>query len=285
MDPKPTILVTGANGQLGSEIQDLASLYPKFSFRFFSRDQFSITDFAAVEHAFTELQPAFVVNTAAYTAVDKAESDIKNANLVNGIAVGEMAKLCARYDCRFLHISTDYVFNGKSESPIEEDHPTDPVNAYGASKLLGEQLAISNNPQSLIIRTSWVYSFYGNNFVKTMLRLLRERSKISVVNDQTGSPTYAADLAKVILEIISGTWHPGIYHYSNSGPVTWFDFASEIASQIGSPCEVVPIPTSDFPTPAKRPSYSVMDTSKIQKTFNTEIRNWRESLSTCLARF
>jgi dTDP-4-dehydrorhamnose reductase len=286
MPGKPTIVVTGANGQVGRELQDLASKYPQYHFHFFSKEQLSITDKAAVEKIFGGLNPQFLVNTAAYTAVDKAEIETETANLINGYAVGDLAEMCAKHNCRFLHISTDYVFNGTSQTPLGEDAPVDPVNAYGAGKLLGEQLARAKDPSSVIIRTSWVYSVYGNNFVKTMLRLLREKSSIRVVNDQTGCPTYAADLAETILDIISyQQWQPGIYHYCNSGPVTWFRFALEIGRQIQSSCLIEAIPSSEFPTPAKRPMYSVMDTTKIQNTFNITIKDWKESLAICLARF
>jgi dTDP-4-dehydrorhamnose reductase len=183
-----------------------------------------------------------------------------------------------------IHISTDYVFNGKANRPLKEDDPVDPVNAYGETKLMGESMAMQNT-DAVIIRTSWVYSKYGNNFVKTMKRLMGEKESISVVNDQVGSPTYAADLAEAIVEIIrSGKWIPGIYNYSNSGVISWFDFAREIKNLLHSKCEVSPITTEQFPTPAKRPAYSVLDKTKINTVYNITIRDWKESLKKCITK-
>jgi dTDP-4-dehydrorhamnose reductase len=276
------ILVSGSNGQLGSELQEIASQFKAFQFVFFSRAELSITDRAAVEKKFILHRPSYFINCAAYTAVDKAEKEKEIAEEINGHAVGAIATLCSQYDCRLIHISTDYVFNGKASTPLKEDDPVDPVNAYGDSKLMGERLAMQHT-DAVIIRTSWVYSKYGNNFVKTMKRLMGEKESISVVNDQVGSPTYAADLAAAIMEIItSGKWEPGIYNYSNSGVISWFDFANEIKKQLHSKCEVYPIPTSQFPTPAKRPAYSVLDREKIQSVYNIKAREWKESLKECI---
>jgi dTDP-4-dehydrorhamnose reductase len=272
------ILVSGSNGQLGSELQEIARQFKAFQFVFFSRSELSITDSAAMEKMFILHHPSYFINCAAYTAVDKAEKEKEIAEEINGHAVGAIATLCNQYDCRLIHISTDYVFNGKASTPLKEDDPVDPVNAYGDSKLMGERLAMQHT-DAVIIRTSWVYSKYGNNFVKTMKRLMGEKESISVVNDQVGSPTYAADLAAAIMEIItSGKWEPGIYNYSNSGVISWFDFANEIKKQLHSKCEVYPIPTSQFPTPAKRPAYSVLDKEKIQSVYNIKAREWKESL-------
>jgi dTDP-4-dehydrorhamnose reductase len=276
------ILVSGSNGQLGSELQEIAGQFKEFQFVFFSRAELSITDSAALEKIFALHHPSYFINCAAYTAVDKAEKEKEIAEEINGHAVGAIATLCSQYDCRLIHISTDYVFNGKASTPLKEDDPVDPVNAYGDSKLMGERLAMQHTG-AIIIRTSWVYSKYGNNFVKTMKRLMGEKESISVVNDQVGSPTYAADLAAAIMEIItSGKWGPGIYNYSNSGVISWFDFANEIKKQLHSKCEVYPIPTSQFPTPAKRPAYSVLDKEKIQSVYNIKAREWKESLKECI---
>lgn len=276
------ILVSGSNGQLGSELQEIARQFKEFQFVFFSRAELSITDRAALEKMFILHRPSYFINCAAYTAVDKAEKEKEIAEEINGHAVGAIATLCSQYDCRLIHISTDYVFNGKASTPLKEDDPVDPVNAYGDSKLMGERLAMQHT-DAVIIRTSWVYSKYGNNFVKTMKRLMGEKESISVVHDQVGSPTYAADLATAIMEIItSGKWEPGIYNYSNSGVISWFDFANEIKKQLHSKCEVYPIPTSQFPTPAKRPAYSVLDREKIQSVYNIKAREWKESLKECI---
>lgn len=277
------IIVTGRNGQLGSELAALAPEYPQYEFLFFSRDELSIQDAAQVQSLMVEHAPAFLVNCAAYTAVDKAESEVEQANEINGHAVGRLASLCKAHGTRFIHVSTDYVFNGERSEPLTEDEPTDPVNAYGASKLLGEQLAMRSNEESIVIRTSWVYSAFGKNFVKTMIRLMKDKERISVVSDQLGSPTYAADLAEAILQIIGADkWLPGIYHYSNEGTISWHEFAQEIARQISSSCIVDPIATEQYPTPARRPHFAVMDKRKIAETYGVPIKSWKDSLRVCL---
>jgi dTDP-4-dehydrorhamnose reductase len=278
-----TILVTGSNGQLGSELKQLVASFPQYHFKFFNREEFPITDKTVAAAIFRENQPAFLVNCAAYTAVDKAESEKELATAINGEAVGYLAALSHQFNTRFIHVSTDYVFNGQATRPLKEADATDPVNAYGASKLKGEELAQELNPGALIIRTSWVYSYFGKNFVRTMMRLMKEKESIGVVHDQVGSPTYAADLAEVIMTIISsGKWHGGIYHYSNDGVISWYDFAQAIREMTGSSCTVNPITTQQFPTPAKRPAYSVMDTSKIKSTFGIKGKDWKESLRRCV---
>lgn len=277
------ILVTGSKGQLGSEIRDLAFLFPQFSFVFFDKEDFSLDDIDKAGHIFHQHQPAYCINCAAYTAVDRAEYEKEQANAINGYAVGNLASLCRQYHTRFIHISTDYVFNGRQTKPWKETDDADPVNIYGASKLLGEELALKNNPETIIIRTSWVYSPYGQNFVKTMIRLMNEKESIGIINDQTGSPTYAADLAEAIMKIISsGKWEPGIYHYSNEGIITWFDFAGEIKKLIHSNCVINPLSTDQYPTPAKRPRYSVLDKTKIRHTFSVTVKDWKESLKVCI---
>jgi dTDP-4-dehydrorhamnose reductase len=277
------ILVTGSNGQLGSELKDLAKEFLQYSFLFFTREEFPINDAAIAGKIFSTHQPQYFINAAAYTAVDKAESEKELANDINGTAVGNLATLCREWNTKMIHVSTDYVFNGENSEPLKESDPVDPVNAYGESKLLGEQLAMNNNPEVMILRTAWVYSSHGKNFVKTMMHLMKERDSIRVVNDQWGSPTYAADLARTIMQIIdSGKWLPGIYHYSNEGRISWFDFAEEIRKETGAACEVQPIPTSEFPTPARRPKSSVLDKSKLQNAYALQPKHWKSSLKECL---
>lgn len=279
----PIILVTGANGQLGKELQDLAGRYPQYRFVFLSRTDLPIHHFELVKNFFEAYHPAFCINAAAYTAVDRAESEKELSMLVNGEAVGILAAVSRMYGTRFVHVSTDYVFNGRSSVPYRESDPVDPVNQYGRSKLDGEQRCMSENPESIIIRTSWVYSSHGNNFVKTMLRLMDERAEIKVVDDQVGAPTYAADLADAIMQIItSGNWHPGIYHYSDQGQLSWFAFAQTIKELAGKNCTILPIPSSAYPLPAQRPSFSLLNTDKIRSTFGLRIPDWRESLEICL---
>jgi dTDP-4-dehydrorhamnose reductase len=282
---KKTILVTGANGQLGSEMRVISSVYKDYNFLFVTKEDLAIDDAASVKKYFERHTIDYCVNCAAYTAVDKAETEIEKALLINATAVGNLAKVCKEHHTQFIHISTDYVFDGTATVPYTEDHPVAPVNSYGATKLKGEELAQQNNPGSIIIRTSWVYSSLGNNFVKTMLRLMKEKEQLNVVSDQQGCPTYAADLANAIMQIIQSgkaAAHPGIYNYSNSGIINWYQFAVAIKELSGSKCMVHPIPSSNYPTPAKRPAYSVMDTNKIQRTFNIAIPFWKDSLQKCL---
>lgn len=277
------VIVTGSTGQLGSELKDLAAQFPDLHLIFLSRSDLSLENRQSLEEIFKTFQPRYFINCAAYTAVDKAEEETDLAFEINGTAVGLMAALCKQHDCKFIHISTDYVFDGQRREALTEADSTDPVNAYGRSKRRGEELALEHNPDSVIIRTSWVYSFYGKNFVKTMLRLMKEKESIGVVSDQIGSPTYAADLARTILEIIgSGKWVPGIFHFSNEGVFSWYDFAIEIKKIVHSSCLVKPLSTDQFPTPAKRPAYSVMDKEKIQRVYGIHLHHWKESLRICL---
>jgi dTDP-4-dehydrorhamnose reductase len=277
------ILVTGANGQLGKELRDLAVQFSAYEFLFLSREDMPIHHFELVRHFFDQFKPDFCINCAAYTAVDKAESENELAKLINTESVDILSAVAAAADCRFLHISTDYVYSGDGSRPYIETDPTGPLSVYGKTKLDGEIAAIKNDPLAVIIRTSWVYSVYGHNFVKTMLRLMKDRPDISVVSDQIGSPTYAADLASCIMHIICSTdWHPGVYNFSNEGQISWFEFALEIARITASSCVVRPIPTSAYPTPAQRPQYSVMDKHKICQTYGLDLNNWKESLSKCI---
>jgi len=282
-----TILVTGSNGQLGSELRVLAAAYPAYNFLFVTRNEMAIDDYETVRQYFATNSIQYCINCAAYTAVDKAEADSENAFLINADAVGNLAKICKQYNTAFIHISTDYVFDGTAIAPIKEEQHTNPIGVYGASKLKGEELALQYNPDTIIIRTSWVYSSFGNNFVKTMLRLMKEKESINVVSDQQGCPTYAADLAAAIMQIVNqySTFNKqySIFNYSNAGHITWYDFAVAIKELTASKCIVNPIPTSQYPTPAKRPAYSVLDTSKIQQTFNVVVPDWEDSLKKCLS--
>lgn len=278
------ILVTGANGQLGKELRALAPLHPQYEFLFLSREDLPIHHFELVRNLFASFSPDFCINCAAYTAVDKAENEAELAHIVNAESVGILAAVSAAHDCRFIHVSTDYVYGGDANEPYTEDSPTSPSSVYGKTKLAGEKEAMENDPLAVIIRTSWVYSYHGNNFVKTMMRLMKDRKGISVVNDQKGSPTWAADLALFIVHIIGQSqWHPGIYNYSNDGEITWYDFAMEIKRLIASDCIVHPIPSSAYPTPAMRPAYSVLNKQKIKRVFGVDPQSWKLSLEKCIS--
>ncbi len=287
---KPIIVVTGANGQLGKEIRALAGSYTAFDFLFVSKEDLPVHDPGAVRRYFDQHKPAYCINCAAYTAVDKAETEKELAMQVNGEAPGVLSGVSQQYHTRFIHISTDYVFDGTATTPYLETDATSPVNFYGATKLKGEEESIAKNPSSLIVRTSWVYSEFGNNFVKTMIRLMKEKESLNVVNDQLGSPTYAKDLAQALLSIIANcelrtaNWTPGIYHYSNEGVISWFAFAQAIKAITGSRCAVNGIPTSGYPTPAKRPAYSVFNKEKIKTVYHIIPPAWRDSLVACIAR-
>lgn len=277
-------MVTGANGQLGKELRQLESQWPQFEFLFLSREDLPIHHFELVRNFFKGAHPSYLINCAAYTAVDKAEQEKELAYQINAEAVGVLAAVCKEYNCRFIHVSTDYVFDGTGSRPYTEEDPTSPQSIYGASKLEGEKQAMEFNPETIIIRTSWVYSSFGKNFVKTILRLLQEKPAIKVVGDQVGSPTYAADLAKAILQIVSvNNWKSGIYNYSNEGVISWHTFAKAIAELTGSATPIQAIPTTEYPTPAKRPAWSVLDKSKIKAVYGLEIRDWKDALKDCLA--
>lgn len=282
-DSRPLVLVTGANGQLGKELQQLEKKWPLFRFLFLSREDLPIHHFELVRNFFKASKPSVLINCAAYTAVDKAEQEPLLARQVNAEAVGVLAAVCAANQCRFIHVSTDYVFDGTATSPYKEEDLTAPQSVYGQTKLEGERQALLANPQTVIIRTSWVYSSFGKNFVKTIIRLLQDKPQISVVQDQLGSPTFAADLANAILQIISSNnWIPGIYNYSNSGIISWYRFAEEIGKLVGSSTPIKGISTAEYPTPAKRPAWSVLDTSKIVSTYGVTIKDWKESLGQCI---
>jgi dTDP-4-dehydrorhamnose reductase len=277
------ILVTGATGQLGSELNVLAPRYSQFEWVFADRSLLDLSDLNTISKVLDEMQPQMIINCAAYTAVDKAESETDLADILNHQAVAILAQWCHSNGCQLVHISTDYVFDGNSSTPLKEEAPTGPINVYGQTKLAGEQACLRENPNAIIIRTSWVYSKFGANFVKTMCRLMQERDSLNVVNDQIGSPTYAADLAKAILTIISHpNWQAGIYHYSNEGKISWYEFAMAIQEIGRFDCQITGIPTTDYPTPAKRPHYSLLDKSKIKNTFGVIILDYRESLEKCM---
>ena len=279
------ILVTGASGQLGSEIQKLSKEYSQYDFFFTDVTDLDITDLEKVREYCNTNQIKTIINCAAYTAVDKAEEQTDICNAVNHIATINLSTVAKELNIKLVHTSTDYVFNGKNYVPFKEDDITEPINVYGKTKLLGEQAMMDINPKhSIIIRTSWVYSTYGNNFVKTMLKLAETREQLTIIADQVGSPTYAHDLAKTILDILPkiNNDHVEVYHYSNEGICSWYDFAFEIFHQTNTKCKVLPIETKDYPTAAERPQYSVMNKSKIKKTFDIEIPHWKTSLSNCL---
>ncbi len=279
------ILITGANGQLGSEIREISKNETKHNFLFEGSKTLDITKSSLVEDYIITNEIDVIINCAAYTAVDKAESDIERANSVNAIGVKNLVSSIEKVKGKIIHISTDYVFNGQNYSPYNESQDVDPLGVYGKTKREGEEFILNSNVEGIVIRTSWVYSSFGNNFVKTMLRLGKERDKLGVIFDQIGSPTYARDLAKICIFLLKEEQldeHSKIYHYSNEGIASWYDFAKAIMLYGGLDCEVNPIETKEYPTPAKRPSYSVMNKANIKKDFNIEIPYWRDSLKDCI---
>lgn len=276
------VLVTGASGQLGQALKALSERY-NLTFVFKTSAEADITDRQQLEEVFNEVKPGFCINAAAYTAVDKAESETERAYAINVTGAKNLAEVCLQFDTTLLHISTDFVYDGNKDTPYTEDDATNPQGVYGKTKREGEQEIEKILPQHYIIRTSWLYSEYGNNFMKTMLRLAAERDKLGVVNDQTGTPTNANDLAEALLQIITrGKKAYGIYHYSNEGVATWYEFAGEIFRINNVLIDLQPIPTSAYPTPAKRPVYSVMGKSKIKEVFGLDIKDWQDSLAAVL---
>lgn len=290
------VLVTGANGQLGQAIQSIAGKYPEIDFVFCSSSELDITNLDNCQAIFEEFQPSICVNSAAYTAVDKAESEPEKAFDINANGAENLAITCKKHNTILIHISTDFVFSGENrvtssgdEMPYLETDTPNPQGIYGQTKLDGELAIQKNWEKHFIIRTSWVYSQFGSNFMKTMLRLATERDTLSVVNDQIGTPTNAVDLAEVLVTIIQSpiTHYPspitfGVYNFSNEGQCSWYEFAKEIFSQNAITIALKPIPTSAYPTPAKRPKYSVLDKSKIKTTFSLDISDWKTSLKKCL---
>jgi dTDP-4-dehydrorhamnose reductase len=283
------ILVTGASGQLGSEIESLSGEYPLLSFIYTDISELDITNENDIDRFFTKEKPEIVINCAAYTAVDKAEEEQKQAGLINREAVSLLSFACKKHKAFLIHISTDYVFDGTNHKPYTENDPVNPSSVYGNTKMEGEGEILISGAKSIIIRTSWLYSSFGNNFVKSMIRLGKEKDELGIVADQVGTPTYAADLANTVLSIAAKTsidknaFVSGVYHYSNEGVASWYDFTLAVFEIFGiQDCIVKPIKTVEYPTPAKRPAYSVLDKSKIKSTFNIEIPHWRESLKKCI---
>lgn len=277
------VLVTGANGQLGTEMRNV-SCGSHDDYLFTDVDELDITDADAVMRYVRANDVDVVVNCAAYTNVDKAEDDYAAADLINNKAVSNLAMACKAVDATLIHISTDYVFKGDNNVPCREDWPTDPLGVYGVTKLAGEEAVIRTGCKYLIFRTAWLYSPYGNNFVKTMRRLTSEKDALKVVFDQVGTPTYAADLASVIYRIIDGGMldRTGIYHFSNEGVCSWYDFAKEICELSGNECDIQPCHSDEFPSKVKRPHFSVLDKTKLKDTFGFSVPYWKDSLKVCI---
>jgi len=283
------ILITGSKGQLGSELKDIENGFGGLSCLFHDVDTLDITDKDALACFFSNQKPAFVINCAAYTAVDKAESEPEKAEMINASAVANLTNECSKHNTYLIHVSTDYVFDGTSYKPLTENMKVNPTSVYGKTKEKGEQYVLKYK-NGIVIRTSWLYSYYGNNFVKTMLRLARERGELNVVFDQIGTPTNAADLASAIQVIVNrihanpDSFIGGVYHYSNEGVCSWFDFAKAITLISNIPCKVNPIESKDYPLPAPRPFYSVLNKAKIKTTWCIDIPHWLDSLRGCLVK-
>jgi len=281
------ILVTGGNGQLGSEIHSLAYRHSSFNFLFTDAAELNITDEVAVQNFFTENKIDACINCAAYTAVDKAESEKEMAFLVNAKAVEYLAKACAVNGSKLIHISTDFVFDGTIARPILETDRPNPLSVYGATKLAGEEFALQFSSDAIVLRTSWVYSSFGNNFVKTIFRLCKEKPSLNIIYDQVGTPTYARDLADAILQIVvdkSSLAQKGIFNFSNEGVCSWYDFAIAIRNLASLETPIFPIETTQYPTPATRPKYSVLNKQKFKTAFNQSIPYWQDSLKDCFAK-
>ena len=279
------VLVTGAGGQLSRELEEIHGGFEQFSFEFISHEQLDITDNTSVNQWFESNKPDICINCAAYTAVDKAETETQQAFAVNGAGAGNLARACKNNGAILIHISTDYVFDGASNKPYRETDTVNPLGIYGKSKLDGEMEVRESGGATIVIRTSWLYSSYGQNIVKTVLRLASERPAMNFVYDQVGSPTYAHDLAQAILQIISDgelSSKTGVYHYCNHGVCSWYDFARAIIDMKQLDCHLKPIETHEYPLPAKRPAYSVLNTGKLREAFHLEIPYWRDSLKNCL---
>ncbi len=280
------VLVSGANGQLGWELAQAAKLFPNFQFVFVDRNAMDLSNPNELSSIVNLFAPDAIINTAAYTAVDKAESENELAHTINAEAVATLASIAKQKNIPFITYSTDYVFNGNATSPYLTDTELDPVNFYGNTKADGEQMAMAENENTIIIRTSWVFSSHGNNFVNTMMRLMKERDALNIVGDQKGRPTYAKDLANATIQILialnEGKQIRGIYHYANKGETTWFGFAEKIKALAGLQCDLKAISSDQFPTPAKRPYYSVLDTQKIENDLGIEIPSWEIALKQCI---
>ena len=278
------ILITGANGQLGNEMRVLSAENPEYTYFFTDVAELDICDAKAVLDFVKVNQINVIVNCAAYTAVDKAEENVELCTKLNADAVGYLAKAAEANEAEFIQISTDYVFDGTAHIPYQETEPTCPNSVYGNTKLAGEQNALTLCTRSMVIRTAWLYSTFGNNFVKTMIRLGKERETLDVIFDQVGTPTYARDLARAIFAAIRQGVVPGVYHFSNEGVCSWYDFTKAIHRLAGiTTCRVKPLHTEEYPTPAKRPHYSVLDKTKIKETYHIEIPYWMDSLQSCIS--
>ena len=279
------ILITGRHGQLGSELHDLKESYPQHQMVFVDREEMDLSNPEQIVEVLNTEKPQIIVSAGAYTAVDKAESDQELCDAVNHIAVKTIGAWAAENNAKVIHISTDYVFDGTSETPLKETDAPDPINVYGLTKLHGEQALRASGANHVIIRTAWVYSVYGANFVKTMIRLMSEREEIGVVADQVGTPTYARDLASAIMQVIEAPeFVQGVFHYSNEGKISWHDFAVAIKEIKGFSTKVNAINSDAFPTPAKRPNFSLLDKSKIKETYKVAVPDWKTSLEEMLAK-
>ena len=276
------ILVTGGNGQLGSELHKISISY-NFEWLFTDRQSFDISDLDNIDIYLDKCKPNIIINCAAYTSVDSAEDDFENANIINHKAVNLITKWSNKNNCKLIHISTDYVYDGKSLTPVKEDMQANPVNNYGKTKLFGDIACLKNNSSSIIIRTCWLYSSFGKNFVTNMINLMKSKSELKIINDQVGSPTYAGDLANTILDLITNKkWIPGIYHYTNFGKVSWFDFANDIKSIYGFKTVINSISSEEYFIKTKRPKYSLLNNSKIKNTFEIKQMNYLDSLKKCI---
>ena len=283
---RPCILVTGANGQLGQELKEISSQYPRYNFKFYGSKDLDITNTADVQRVIHKASPAYVINCAAYTKVDDAESNEKTAYAVNTAGVANIVDAISK-ECLLIHFSTDYVYQSTGVIPVTEEQSTDPVNIYADSKLQGDLYAINSIKKAIVIRTSWVYSSYGHNFVKTMLRLANSLDRLTIVDDQIGSPTYAADLAQATMKIVdtkkrSSSMLNRVYHYSNRGQISWCTLAKKIFDLTGKQIKVKGIPTIEYPTAAARPLWSVLDSSALASHYGVEICDWEDSLVRCL---
>ena len=277
------VLVIGSDGQLGLEFQKISNSYDSLSWVFSTIKTLDLLKLDTISSFLNDINPSVIINCAAYTSVDKAETESKLANIINYNAVDVISRWTSFNKKKLIHISTDYVFDGLSKLPLSENSNTNPINEYGSSKLKGEQVCLKNDTNSIIIRTSWLYSSFGSNFLKIMIELMKKNNSVKVVNDQIGSPTYAYDLAKVIIEIVMNSENKsGLFHYSNEGEISWFEFARSIRELYKLDCEIIGVSSKQFKTLAKRPKYSLLNKSKIKTTFNLEIPNYKKSLKNCI---
>jgi len=277
------VLVIGSDGQLGLEFQKISNSYDSLSWVFSTIKTLDLLKLDTISSFLNDINPSVIINCAAYTSVDKAETESKLADLINHEAVDIISRWTSDNNKKLIHVSTDYVFDGLSKLPLSENSNTNPINQYGSSKLKGEQVCLKNDTNSIIIRTSWLYSSFGSNFLKIMIELMKKNNSVKVVNDQIGSPTYAYDLANVILKIIMNyKTESGLFHYSNEGEISWFEFARSIRELYNLDCEIIGVSSNEYKTLAKRPQYSLLNKSKIKKIFNLEIPNYKQSLENCI---